>query len=487
MNNKKQTSTILSYPYYKEFEQYVIDNFQLKIKYKEDFIGFKGYKYYLFWVKINPDNGNLTIKIKESFSINNSSNVIELDFIKENDECIKQYITNAYKTFIDFKKSEDFEEIKNKKVKRNISEILKFNNKKVLSIIEEQLIIEATDDMILNYQEQAKVLVENIKFVVTHQSFDEDTEIFFKYFNEFYETNTTLNEIGIEYKLSRQSISLILKRILKKFNYKKFQEFLIPTIESINNFKDNEYLNFIYYGIILEYPTRFVKMILSIFYENSVINQISSFFDEIIKCSKSNRKLEIKINNLNNSNFLYNQSIFPANTITNFDLTSVSSSDFKYQYQIYVYEKLSRINVIDKIYINPNIYFYVSSISNHSPDFLIKTKYGEIILILISPTANMAVSFNRNRFNSLHNFCKENNFGYIIMNKYFKTIDDIKNIQIDNLIKNKLDFILDKNGLINWNDIKTLKETHKITSEIISSYVLNNKFEFSLKPYFIKK
>ena len=94
MNNKKQTSTIFSYPYYKEFEQYVIDNFQLKIKYKEDFIGFKGYKYYLFWVKINPDNGNLTIKIKESFSINNSSNVIELDFIKENDECIKQYITN---------------------------------------------------------------------------------------------------------------------------------------------------------------------------------------------------------------------------------------------------------------------------------------------------------------------------------------------------------------------------------------------------------
>ncbi|MDE5592436.1 MAG: hypothetical protein K2I75_00725 [Clostridiales bacterium] len=109
------------------------------------------------------------------------------------------------------------------------------------------------------------------------------------------------------------------------------------------------------------------------------------------------------------------------------------------------------------------------------------------MLVVVVAVINMAFGYNIKRFNDLHTYCKENGFGYLVMNDRFKTIFDVKQTEINNDLVNELNYVLEKTDSIAWKDIILLKDKYAITNDIIAAYVLQNKLDFQLKPFRIKK
>ena len=133
---------------------------------------------------------------------------------------------------------------------------------------------------------------------------------------------------------------------------------------------------------------------------------------------------------------------------------------------------------------NPNIIYYYSTKTDHRPDFLLETENGRRVLILVVPTLNLAFSYNHTRFRALHEFCKENGYGYLITDGRRQTPWGLNRLELDPDLRQALDGILREKRHIIWEDICTLKEEREITNEMIAAYVLQNKLYFVMDPFF---
>ena len=67
------------------------------------------------------------------------------------------------------------------------------------------------------------------------------------------------------------------------------------------------------------------------------------------------------------------------------------------------------------------------------------------------------------------------------------SIYDIKEKEVDGELVDLLNSALDKQGMIMWETVKQIKQTHKVSNEDIAAYVLQNKLNFTLKPFCIKR
>ena len=100
---------------------------------------------------------------------------------------------------------------------------------------------------------------------------------------------------------------------------------------------------------------------------------------------------------------------------------------------------------------------------------------------------NMAFVYNVKRFNELHRFCQKNGYGYLIIDDRGNSIYDLKKRTLDPSLTDKLNAILNNRGMVIWNDIKEIKQTHTVLNEDISAYILQNKLHFTMQPFCIKR
>ena len=87
----------------------------------------------------------------------------------------------------------------------------------------------------------------------------------------------------------------------------------------------------------------------------------------------------------------------------------------------------------------------------------------------------------------LHLFCKENGYGYLIMDGQGKSIYDIRSRVLDTVLTEKLNAVLQKQGMIVWRNIKEIKSVCPVSNVDIATYVLQNRLRFTMAPFCIKR
>jgi hypothetical protein len=96
----------------------------------------------------------------------------------------------------------------------------------------------------------------------------------------------------------------------------------------------------------------------------------------------------------------------------------------------------------------------------------------------------MALSHSRTHFRALHEFCKQNGYGYLITDGRGQTPFTLQKLPINEDLAQALNGILTSRGEIDWGGICEIKKSQAVTNEMIAAYVLQNKLQFFMKPYF---
>ena len=160
---------------------------------------------------------------------------------------------------------------------------------------------------------------------------------------------------------------------------------------------------------------------------------------------------------------------------------------FEFEFQKSVCKKLMNFNSFIEITENPDIVYHYTNCTDHRPDFLLLLPDQKRVLVLVVPTVKMALIYNIERFNALHSFCKNNGYGYLIMDNRGNSVFDIKNRDVDPELTSHLDSILNLQNRILWENIKAIKEFHPVSNSDIAAYVLQNKLYFTMDPFCIKR
>ncbi len=136
---------------------------------------------------------------------------------------------------------------------------------------------------------------------------------------------------------------------------------------------------------------------------------------------------------------------------------------------------------------NPDIIYYTTTKIEHRPHFLLKTKDGKCVLVVLVSIKKMALHYNLNRFNALHEYCVKNGYGYLILSETGHSIYDLKEMELEPALTAELDDFLEETGHLLFSDIERLKGHYKITDTVLTAYVLQRRLSFSLLPFRIKK
>ncbi len=126
---------------------------------------------------------------------------------------------------------------------------------------------------------------------------------------------------------------------------------------------------------------------------------------------------------------------------------------------------------------NPDIVYYQSQKTAHRPNYLLQTEAGQV-LVLIVPISKFAAGYNIVRYNALHAFCRENGYGYLILEEHFLSIFELKKMPLQPEMVASLNRILEEQKCIFWPDILKLRESYTITTRDIAAYILQNKLDF---------
>ena len=179
---------------------------------------------------------------------------------------------------------------------------------------------------------------------------------------------------------------------------------------------------------------------------------------------------------------------FPSTLKADFSVISSLGDTFDNQYETNLATKLKKFESFVEIIPNPDIIYYRSNVTDHHPQFALKLPDGEVALVVTVPTINMAFSYNVNRFNQLHKFCKQNGYGYLIIDDRGCSIFELQKRQIDIELEQSLFEILDKRGEILWTDIKDLHEKMgtSVSNTDLAAFALKNKPFLSSMPFVIR-
>ena len=107
--------------------------------------------------------------------------------------------------------------------------------------------------------------------------------------------------------------------------------------------------------------------------------------------------------------------------------------------------------------------------------------------MLALATVNMALIYNIQRCNALHLFCRENGYGYLIIDDRGNSIYDLRCREVAPDLEEQLGAILGDFGEITWDDVKAIKKTRSVPNADIAAYVMQNQLRFTLKPFRIRR
>lgn len=163
------------------------------------------------------------------------------------------------------------------------------------------------------------------------------------------------------------------------------------------------------------------------------------------------------------------------------------SPTLTYRYERRLKERLERIRDVVGITVHPDLVYCTTMHTEHRPQLLLQMQDGTSVLVVILPTLNMAYIYNVNRCNSLHLYCREHGYGYLVTNERGVTIYDLKRRNMDPAAQDALLHVLNEHGKITEEDLRRLRPLHRITDADIAAFVLQNRLRFTPTPYVITR
>jgi len=328
----------------------------------------------------------------------------------------------------------------------------------------------------------AEYMIGYIEAVKRNDSRERDIEIFADYIAD---DKITLESIGRKYDLTRERIRQLVLRSRKslcRYFYKdEYKVYGNAVNDCLANIPYKAFMHFVAFGLLTQCGERFTLFTLQCLLGDDYTENVFAIATNLISVCPPAIKIDRKIEEL------LQKACFPNTSFARVNIGETESEEYNgnYAYLEKFYGRLTRYQKLKKVIFKPKIVYYVTSTTEHVPDFGLITEEGKLILVIVLPTINMALRYNLKRFNALHKFCKEKGYGYIITNDRFNTINDIKNGEIDGELVKALLRVLDKYDYIGWNDIQRLKSKFKITNATLAAFILQNKLDFSLSPFLI--
>ena len=482
----------------------------LPISISPNYIGFgKILDFNMFWITCK--RGIIRLKARRVFHASRREITGKnYDFKLENKEAIFNAIDTIYQSYLQVKESENMESVsftyyKNTlKPKKNLPQNseasllwddinqLVHESSFITTVCEEEKIAEIKvlgQNFIETYDELLDYLRPYVKKVSDSR---------FAMLKEYVESDgATLASIASKYDLSRERIRQIINRIKTALPYQFMRSKCFSSSEFLKLTQQfTNVLEGVNYNVILlsryglgHISKRKRGMMLEVLFGKSFAERIS---DEILKIEieEKNKKTVIKeSNDLFDEWENYRSKIcYPSAVIADYT-TTVSSVKVREENstEVSVYNKLKKYDRFFEMVRNPDIIFYSSSLTDHRPHFLLHLPDHTSVLVLVLQTLNMAYAYNIERCNALHRFCKENGYGYLIVDSRMRSIYDIKERILDPELTAKLDEILNEKNKILWQDVKAIKETQTVLNEDIASYVLQNRLFFTMNPFCIRR
>lgn len=320
----------------------------------------------------------------------------------------------------------------------------------------------------------------------------------------------TIQKIGDYFNLTRERIRQILKKIYKKLNInaslnEKNRYFLYEKAQYIKELKDNLPEFLIY--IANENNIIFLEFFLNCILKTKETERFKNKLLNIIQSIKISEKQKIT-NEIFNSAFLkhivypetikeitddFFNNLIPERTITD-NSESITGSfifnNIEYQYESLlekrILKSLLKHNTFKRIKTQSlSIDYGYGATFKYYPDIQAITHDNKFVIIEIKPLIKMCEYRNIRKFNALQNYCKNNGYGYLIMDN-FKNYYDEKNKINSSFAKLLTEFFNKHKSL----DYKKYKEFVNITKCTISEQLATIKMlnlRLHTNPFYVNK
>lgn len=332
------------------------------------------------------------------------------------------------------------------------------------------------------YDEEVDQMIYDAKQIAQYFDFFIETSVTNShlelYKEHVFSEKITLETLGKKSNITRERVRQIVKseneKLLVKFHLISNISIKNKIDELISRYENEKFLSFIFYGFCMDHSRKYIIVLLNVIYGSETIgNTILEKIDEFASFKGRNKSMTLE-----------EISKFPGNTTCKIDFESLYSTKKDFSYKIFddARELIDKLSDVDEIINNPDISF-----EGLTPTFAIKLHNSKIIFAYICNKVKFAVYYNKERFEALDSFCKNNGCGYVIMDDKLNTKFQLENVILAEEIQTTLDNHFTKNKTLNWGEVKSFREKLNCNSDFIITYILQNNLFFSFQPYIIMK
>lgn len=501
---------------YLSIKQKSIEKLNLPIVVGASIIGFgKMLDFYMFW--ISERRGRIYFNARREFTRARANNSVKVEFIEENQPAIFDAIDEIYNSYLQSGTNGNFQkEAQRVEEKKAIRAARAGNREKCTDIMllwndVTVFAFEKSDqncdggDIDVKTVEQIKIqghrlleLFEDILSIMENQCYPKMSREFAIYRDYMMISDkTTLADVAAIYGLSRERIRQLVNAVdTRLFRY--FKRAMMLDNAQINEcikmladvFEAVEYdaAHLISYGLA-EIGDRKKQAIFNMLFGKHFSNTVINISKTQIETARAKNELIQKKKDILEAWIPFSSKIcYPSDLVVDQSIPIVSyEKETTYVFEKKIRNKLEKFESIIEIIESPDIIYYYTNQTDHRPHYLLRLPDSKSVLVIVLPTINMAFHYNIRRCNELHRFCKENGYGYLIIDDRGNSIYDIKNRAIDSALVERLDTMLSEQTMIVWRNIKELKLTYPVSNADIAAYVLQNKLYFTMEPFCIKR
>ncbi len=477
-----------------------------------DGIRFGNYlNFYLFW--IGEKKGVLLFSARKQFCKSKKDNMVRIPFTNENKEIILNAITTIYNRYLEAKESGTLEEdtvaLEELKVEKNTytknketgtpTELL-WND--VTVAVLEKLSQETTEpqdvdaDHLKDVGKRLIFLFEQLLSYTARLPYPTSAKKLAVLEEHISSDKVTLASIGDKLGVSRERVRQLVNKA-KRHLHRTFLKTLlfedavidrlVEEIAELLRYAEYDLVALADFGLSAVGDRKKEALFIMLFGEDT-FSKIAEK-GELLEVQKTEKDIvQRRIVSLEEQWAYYQSKIcFPASfTAAPTAVTSLSGG-LTYQYEQRFRDKLKRFNVFFDIVESPDIVYYSSAQTEHRPQFLLYLPDGKPVLVLVLPTISLAYIYNVRRFNELHLFCRENGYGYIIVDQRGESIYDIKAKELDPQIVARLNAELKAKGKIDKDTLSQIRKELHLNDTVLAAYVLQNKLAMTRIPFVIKE
>ena len=158
-------------------------------------------------------------------------------------------------------------------------------------------------------------------------------------------------------------------------------------------------------------------------------------------------------------------------------------------YEKKILEELDSCSFVKKIKTQSLIIPYKARLSNkkrrYIPDIQLLLTDGSLAIIEIKPYLEMVNSTNMRKHKALRKYCKENGYGFAIIDKDLYSFEDLKKEKVsEDVQKEFIDYVKDKKK-VTFNQCKEFKKKHMLNNYQLCYIIWKNNRKLLYQQYYI--